>query len=408
MNFAKRLCADDANLIEVVEVNVSKNTNENDLINKILTNNEFEAMYRKQTEEMSANGTVGAYIRVDNVGLMKDGTLKGGDIKINYCNSLNIIPLNVENNQIIECAFTGVSRDKKDEYITLVMFTLENGKYICKNVVFNSLGVEQKERESTITLGDVKPFSIMRTAEVNNLDMIGYGFPKLWNAIPNLKILDLSYTMWKRDLEKSDKIVLMNDILCRKDKNGNPLPPTAEMKKIFVQLGENSKLPEENALWQEYNPTVRIDDVTKSFELALSMLSISFGYGTKRYSFEDGRIVSATEYAGDRQDSMQEINKQRSESKNYIIDLVKAIKWMYNALNKASLNIEEEIMIDFDDSYVEDKKATAESMRNDALSFGIPTLTKWYLMKRYNIAEDEAVELLSEMNSGDDGDETEE
>ena len=404
MNFAKRLCSDNANLIEVVEINID-DEQQNEVINEIFKENNFETMYRKQIEEMSANGTVGAYIRVENAELYANGDVKGGNIKINYCNALNIVPLTVINNEIIECAFTGVNHiDGKDKAV-LVIFTLANGKYVAQNIVFKDDG--NVESEQTIPFGDVKPFAIMRSAEVNNLEMKGYGYPKLWSAIPNLKVLDLSYTMWRRDLEKSDKIVLVNELLCAKNDKGEPKPATPQMKKIFVQLGEQAKLPEENSLWQEYNPIIRIDEATKSFELALSLLSMSFGFGTKRYTFEQGRILTATEYAGERQDSMQEINKQRSESKKYITDLANAIRWFNNSLNGTNFE-EKEVLIDFDDSYVEDKQAKMQAKRNDALSFGIEKLTVWYLMEMYNLSEEEAQTLVDGIAEKDDGDGTEE
>lgn len=50
-------------------------------------------------------------------------------------------------------------------------------------------------------------------------------------------------TMWNRDLLKSDKIVLVNEALMQKDKDGS-IKMNPQMKKIFVQLGRD-KLPEE-------------------------------------------------------------------------------------------------------------------------------------------------------------------
>ena len=47
-----------------------------------------------------------------------------------------------------------------------------------------------------------------------------------------------------------------------------PWKLTPEQKKLFVLLGE--KLPEEKSLIQEYNPEIRIEQITKAFELALS------------------------------------------------------------------------------------------------------------------------------------------
>lgn len=405
-NFAKRICADDANLIEVVEVNACPNTETNNIINEILKDNRFEVMYRKQIEQMSANGTVGCYIRVDDADYYDGGETRGGQIKLNYCSSLNIAPLTVINDEIVECAFSGYCTVDSKERVAVVIFTKENGTYTCKSVILNDSGKEIPELTQITVLGDVKPFAIMRTAEVNNLDMIGYGYPKLLTAIPNLEILDLSMTIWRRDLEKSDKILLVNDSLCEKDEKGNIIPMSKEKKKIFVQVGKD-KLPDQDTLIQEYNPTIRIAEISESIEKALSMLSMSFGFGTRKYTFESGQIMTATEYAGERQDAMQEINKQRGESINYITEICEAIRWFYNALYGANLQ-ELDVKVDFDDSYIEDRAAIAESMRNDALSFNIPKLRTWYFMKKYNLTEEEAAELVEEMPDEGDGSEDEE
>ena len=407
MNFAKRLCADDANLIEIVEINAQTNEDENRYVLDVLEKNNFKKMYRKQIEQLSALGTVGVYLNIKNAEIDEETNevVDIGEIRIQYCDCLNIVPLTVENDEITEVAFLKQKIKKGiNELYNMVIFTLnDEGNYDAEVVYFDERGNEKKELHEFLNFGEVKPFAILRNAENNNLRMKGYGYPKLWSAIPNLKILDLSYTMWRRDLEKSDKIVLINQKLATRDDEGNIIPPSKEMKKIFVQVGQD-KLPEDGSLYQEYNPSVRIEQVRESLELALSFLSMSFGYGTKKYTFENGRILTATEYIGERQDLLQEVNKQRECSKKYIEDIVNAIRWFTNNLSKEkTLNAKDEIKVDFDDTYVEDKTAVAKQMREDSLAFGVETLTLWYFMKQYNLSEKEAKNLMKEMPSKDDG-----
>lgn len=391
MNFAKRLCADDANLVEMVDVNVGTEQT-NKVINEILDKNNFVTMYRKQVEQMSANGTVGAYVRVDNADVFDDGSIKGGDIRIEYCDSLNIYPLTVINDEIIECAFTGSRTvDTKQEYI-LVMFTLHEGTYVAETHIFDNKGKEKKEKVQNVQLSNVKPFAIMRVAQSNNLNMRGYGYPKLWDSIASLKTLDLTMTMWNRDLEKADKIVLINESLAKRDANGELKPPSKEMKKIFVQVGSD-RLPDEKSMVQEYNPTIRISEFVNSLETALSLLSMSFGFGTKKYTFENGKILSASEYIGEKQDSMQEVNKQRSESVQYIKGIIQAIAYFYELTQQGVLDASD-VDVEFDDTFIEDKQSVAESLRNDALAFQNDKLMKMYFMKKYGIDEKEAEELV--------------
>lgn len=396
MNFAKRCCADDANLCEIVSVSPEKEAASKEFIEKVLKKNRFAVMYRKQLEKTSATGTVGAYIYLENAEYIKatDGkdSVRGGDIRINYVSDAEcILPLSLENDLIVECAFCGTRKVKCEEKTTLVMFTKDDGLYKANTVVFDELGKTVPAECSSIQLGDIKPFAIMTNAEVNNLDdMQEYGLPKIHGALPYFKAVDLCYNILYGDLDKGEKLVFINEMLtCLQKKKDGTLVLTPQQKDIFVLLGE--KLPGEDSLIKEYNPEIRVEQITKAFELVLSLLSMSFGYGTKKYSFENGQIKTATEYIGEKQDCMQELNKQRNNAADYITDIVHAAMWFSNTFCGTSYNVEEELSIEFDDSYIEDKQAKLESMRADALSFAeVPILKVWYLMEKYNLTEEEA------------------
>lgn len=406
MNFAKRCCADDANLCEIVSVAPEKESDSQEFIDRLLENNRFEVLYREQLEKTSATGTAGAYIYLHNADYLKaaDGivTANGGSIRINYCDADCIIPLTVENGLVTECAFSATNMYKGAERTTLVIFTLENDRYKAETVIFNQLGQKVDAESMAIQLGEVKPFSIMVNAEVNNIDnMNGYGLPKIYNAIPLFKAMDLCYRVLYSDLSKSEKIVLINEALCElRDKAGKPTL-TPQQKEIFVLLGE--RLPQEKSLVQEYNPEIRVEQITKAFELVLSLLSMSFGYGTKKYTFENGKITTATEYIGTKQDAMQELNKQRKQASDYIKDIIHAAMWFSNQFCGTSYNVEEALSIEFDDSYVEDRQAKLESMRADALSFSeVPILKVWYLVEKYTLSEQEAMKYIHEADVMED------
>lgn len=398
MNFAKRCCADDANLCEIVSVAPEKESVSQEFINKLLADNRFDVRYREQLEKTSATGTVGAYIYLRNADYLEasDGkmTVNGGDIRINYCDADCIIPLTVENKLVTECAFSATNTVKGKEKTTLVIFTLENERYMADTVVFDDRGQKVDAESSSIQLGDVKPFAIMTNAEVNNLDnMDGYGLPKVYNVIPLFKALDLCYNILYGDLDKGQKLVFINELLAciQKDKDGNPYL-TPQQKEIFILLGTDNegKLPEEKTLVQEYNPEIRVEQITKAFELVLSLLSMQFGYGSKKYTFENGKITTATEYIGTKQDAMQELNKQRKQATAYIEDIIHAAMWFSNQFHGTAYDIEEALSIEFDDSYVEDKQTKLEAMRADALSFAeVPVLKQMYLSEKYNVPLEE-------------------
>ena len=226
--------------------------------------------------------------------------------------------------------------------------------------------------------------------------MAGYGLPKIYNSIPFFKAVDLCYNLLDGDLSKGDKLVFINEMLsCLKTNQAGEAELTAQQKEIFILLGE--KLPQEKSVIQEYNPEIRIDAITKAFELVLSLLSMSFGYGSKKYSFENGQIKTATEYIGERQDAMQELNKQRKNAVDYITDIIRAAMWFSNQFAETNYNLKEVLNVEFDDSYIEDKQAKLENMRADAITFqDIPWLTFTYIKTKYNLSDDEAEKYIKE------------
>lgn len=403
MNFAKRCCSDDANLCEVVEINAGKGE-QGQSVQKILENNRFDTQYRRQLERIPANGTAACYIRLDNATIYEDGHADGGDIRLNYVDAMGFMPLTVENGDITEAACSGSTMENGKKQTTLVVFLKQDGMYKAETHVFDEHGKEMEERKMELSLGEVKPFAVMRNAEVNNLDnMEGYGLPKLLGAIPVLKALDLAFNVLFRDLDKADKLILINELLCQFDNDGKAITPNEQAKKLFVLLGE--KLPDQKELIQEYNPSIRIEELTKTIELLLSLLSMTFGYGTKKYSFENGNITTATEYIGERQDQMQELNRQRKEATDYIRDICRAVMWFENTFHGKNYNLDEEIMIDFDDSYITDKEAELERKRNDAVTFEIKELLQWYLQDAYNVTPEEAESMIAKKEEDPDKDE---
>ena len=409
MNFAKRCCADDANLCEIVSVVPEKKSDSKEFVKRLLENNCFDVRYREQLEKIAAVGTAGAYIYLQGADYVENEkgvvTVKGGKICINYVDADCTIPLTVENKLVTECAFCATNTVKGVEKTTLVIFTKDitqdGERYKAETVVFDKMGAELPEENTILQLGEVKPFSIMINAEVNNLDnMEGYGLPKVYNSIPMFMALDLCYNLLYGDLDKGQKLVFINELLAciKTDDDGKPYL-TQKQKEIFILLGE--KLPSQDSIIKEYNPEIRIEEITKAFELVLSLLSMSFGYGTKKYTFENGRITTATEYIGTKQDCVQELNKQRKQAINYITDIIHAAMWFSNQFIGTSYKVDEPLSVEFDDSYIVDREAELERKRNDALSFDIPKLTVMYLMEAYNLTEEDAKAMLEEKNTPD-------
>ena len=193
------------------------------------------------------------------------------------------------------------------------------------------------------------------------------------------------------DVDTAEKITLINERICGFDEKGQPIAPNEAMKRRFVFLGD--KLPQAGDLIHETSPQIRIDMFRPTIEFLLSLMSLKFGYGTKKYSFDaSGVVQTATQYIGERQDMMQELNRQRFQAKQYICGIIRAALWFSNTFCGTACDLDEEIRIEFDDSYIEGKTERLEGMRQDALAgLGGVHVRARYLAAKYNLEEDEAL-----------------
>ena len=393
MGFGHRAAADDANLCEVVKIDAGGgNKAQAEAVNNIFSANRFDTQYRRQLELTAAEGTTACYVYLEDAQEYSDGSIRGGNIRLNYVDALGFVPLTVENNEVIEAAFTGRSFSKTEERYILIICLRESGDYRYIVREFDKQGKIIPDKNQDILLGNIKPFAVMRTAQVNNIEnMDGFGFPKLYEAIPILKGLDAGFTAFLGDLEAAEKITLINEMLCGFDEQGKAIPPNEAMKRRFTLMGE--KLPQDKGLVHEINPEIRSEAFCEALELLLNLLSYQFGYGTKRYSLDrsTGAITTATQYIGERQDMMQELNRQRNEAKEYITGIVRAVLWFANAYHGAHWNVDADVLVEFDDSYITDKGAQLESMYNDIVSgIGGVHLRALYLKQKYNLDDAQA------------------
>lgn len=104
---------------------------------------------------------------------------------------------------------------------------------------------------------------------------------------------------------------------------------------------------------------------------------------------------------------MQELNRQRKEAMYYIRDICRAVLWFENTFHGKTYNLDEEIMVDFDDSYITDKEAELERKRNDAITFEINELLQWYLQDAYNVTPEEAAGMIAQKDAEETDDEEE-
>ena len=144
---------------------------------------------------------------------------------------------------------------------------------------------------------------------------------------------------------------------------------------------------------REVNMEIRAAAHSQAINDFLNILSVKCGFGTQHYRFENGNIQTATQIISENSDLYKTIVKHEIILDNVLKELVRIIVRLGNILG-AGLNEEAEVIIDFDDSIIED---TATERKEDRLdvSMGVMRLEE-YRAKYYGETEEEAAKNLPE------------
>ncbi len=133
--------------------------------------------------------------------------------------------------------------------------------------------------------------------------------------------------------------------------------------------------------------TIRAEEHEKAINDNLNMLSMKCGFGQNRYKFDNGSVQTATQVISENSDMYRSVNKHELILESVIDELIRIIARLGQVL-KQPVNPDTAVVVDFDDSIIEDKVAERQSDRQD-VSMGAMTLAE-YRAKWYGETEQEA------------------
>ena len=122
------------------------------------------------------------------------------------------------------------------------------------------------------------------------------------------------------------------------------------------------------------------------------------------YSFELGKVTTATEYTGSRQDLVQNANKNQIPIETALIGILRAMLWAAKNLLGAPVDPETSISVNWDDSYIVSEAERTSQLREDALAGLVPRCR--YLSARYSLSEEEAHQWTAEAKADSQTEET--
>ncbi len=426
LGMGKRVCEDFASTITSEPFTITAKK-DNTLLQKNLKNAKVLKKLSDNIEKMGYTGTIGTVTRIKNatVSKTKDGYIlsKNNKTKIQTIDvgANQIIPLTIEDGEIIDCAI--VSKQKrlinnkiKDVYYLELHELKDKGYQVTNKFFIKDDGTEIKIDgvvDTYNTLSDVPLFSIGKISRLNPIsDNNGLGISLFGDSMDQLLILDLVYNNFGMDFKLGQKVLVINKKLTRietedyTDGNGEVrtrekvVYPSDVRKQQFMEIG-NDLMDDgtEKPYIFEYNPDLRVGDNKTGVQFALDNLSFKVGFGTHYYSFESGNIATATEAVLSNKDFVNNGNKNRKAVNEYLIGICRALLLCEKMLGNSKIDEKQNIEIADVDGFLEDDATTRQKAKED-VSMGLMS-KKRYLIKVYGMTEKEAIEELKEIREDD-------
>lgn len=404
LGMAKKLSEDIADLLlnERVQITIQDPTTSK-FVMGVLEENNFSVIGNDYQERKAYTGTVAYVPYLDNIEVSEEGAVIPGDsgkVKINYVSASNIYPLSWCNGYISECAFVFPKVIKSKKYAHIQLHVLRDSIYVIENHVVECTAGAGREvpvenwgelngfetmSEKIYTGSSERQFVIDRLNIANNSDKDNpMGVAIFANSLDVLRGLDTVYDSYINEFILGKKRIFAAPELMGVDLLGNPVFDPNDV--VFYQLPEGY-LKDGGKPIETVDMDLRADAHEKAMNDNLNILSMKCGFGQNHYRFENGSIQTATQVISENSDMFRTINKHELILEPVLDELIRIIARLGRVLG-ANTDPDTEIVVDFDDSIIEDKQAERQSDRQD-VSMGAMTLVE-YRAKWYGETDDEA------------------
>lgn len=370
MNMAKEISEDWSDILWSEKCEISmKDENSQSQFEELLDSLDLNTIINQSIEKSGALGTCANVVSVYDIKYNEDGmTLDVSDAKtrIDVVDIDWIFPLSWDNKEVTECAFGSVAYIKGKKHIILSVHKKDEitGNYHIINHLFKETNgnltlVEQLDNtlQDFDTKSDVKWFTIYKPLLTNNLfSNSPFGIPHYANAIDNIKAVDLSFDALKNEIKDSRKRIFVRaDMLSYEDGNAKMVFDENDISVYVLPKGATK-----DDLIQSDNEQLRTTQQIETLNMNLNILGNKVGFGENHYHFDGTNLSTATAVVSSNSKLFRRKKKLEIGYESSIYDLVKAICYASNVFGVYSIN-DEDMVITFDDSIIEDKEA--ESLR---------------------------------------------
>ena len=301
-------------------------------------------------------------------------------------------------------AFVSKTVIESDEVYYIEIHELKENGYHIRNIYINEKGELKKNPDvldSYDTYSNIPLFSLLKPNIVNNIENNnGLGLSVYANATDQLKGCDISYNNFIMDVYLGGKKVFYNKSLVKynvrtiTDNEGNtvrqeiPVYPDDLTRQQFKVLDGDLSNTNEDTLIHEYNPDLRGEENEKIVNFALNLYSFKLGLGKGYYKFENGTVVTATQYLGENKDLVGNAKKHRRALNDYTVGIAKAILLLGRILFKKGTDENDTIQLTNKDGFLVSDEELQDQYRQDFQAGLMSKLT--YLMKARHMTKEQA------------------
>lgn len=330
---------------------------------------------------------------------------ENAEIKIRMIPGRRVIPVTVEDGEVIECAFisyfTGGARltihyldDKEEYHIAQFKATGNNGQYAFDYV--NYTDIPTKAPKNT-PLFQVWTPNLADEDEVDkNISTSIFG-----QALDAFKHLDLGYTAYYKEVKlgQKTKFISVDQISYEQDEAGNTyevVPFDEEDESILFIKDANDA----GSKMQEFNGELRIDAITKYINTNLNVAAMLCGLGQSQFEFDGGGgrpIQTATGVIAKQTELYRNVIKQENFATGNFQKLVLAIVHINNTFtNNPKMKVPKrtDITVTYDDNIVEDTASKKQAELNE-VNAGVMSIAE-YRSHWYDEDYDSALKFVQE------------
>lgn len=367
MNMAKEISEDWSDILWSEKCAISMpNEQSQEQFDELIENLDLYSLINQSIERSGALGTEAAVISVYDIVENEDGMtldVSNAKTRIDLVDVDWIFPISWTNKGIEECAFGSVEYIKGKKHIVLSVHTLNDvGNYVIKNHLFSETNgnlTEIVDVDNTLkefdTKSNIKWFSIFKPLLTNNLFVNNpFGIPHFANAIDNLKAVDISFDALKNEIQDGRKRIFARADMFNYDDGEQKLVFDPNDTTVYQLPSGATK----DDLIQSDSEQLRTAQQIETLNMNLNILGNKVGFGENHYHFDGTNLSTATAVVSSNSKLFRRKKKLEIGYESAIYDLVKAVAYASSQFGTYNINTED-MVIQFDDSIIEDKEAKA-------------------------------------------------